>query len=255
MCNHVLTTIFLSLIVLGSVSAQELYIRNDPFEGPVAGSGADLLVGLTELAEALEFEFREADGVYFLDDTQAAGAVAGDVVIEGQALKSSPGESGPMVNLKSFAELAGLRYVLNRELGTIDITMTDAAMKGGRTELASQGHPIIINKDTPGELVEDLNSLIVPGKLNFFLWYVPGQSDSGYRAAFREVDRLVDIEGVVLYKINVGHKNSPLAKAYPGMLPRLIVVKGRRAVAAYNGHSINSALKNPEGLVESMRRK
>ena len=57
---------------------------------------------------------------------------------------------------------------------------------------------------------------------------------------------------VNLVKINVGEDSTPLAQKYPGMVPRLIVLKNRRLVKQYNGHSLLRPLKDPEFFLDQM---
>ena len=248
-----LKLLVLLLFLTQLVSAQEVYVGNRPFDGPTSERGSELKVGVRELAEALELDLQEQEGLLVVDGSEIPDGATTGVVVQGVVLELAPGAEGPMVNLKQFAEAAGLTYRSNSDLGTVDVLASKEkkAGAGGPIMTAAEGEPTVLNASSPGELL-DAESYIQPGKLNFFLWYKKGQSDAGYRSAFSAVDVLAKYPNVNLVKINVGEDSTPLAQKYPGMVPRLIVLKNRRLVKQYNGHSLLRPLKDPEFFLDQM---
>lgn len=242
-----------ALLLSAPAVAQDLYFRNKPFKGPSSGTWDTMMVGLKEIAEAFELPVREEGGAYLVGTSPAAGASAGQVVVEGEVVSSEPAESGPLVNLKEFAAAAGLTYKPNREMGGIDVTR--AVSKGGVSSAVAgpTGSPVDINKEDPGALV-DLDPLIGSGYVAMYLYKRP-ESDKAYKSSYTEVDGFASIPGVTLYKVNVGSKDTPLGLKYPGMLPRLLIFRGRTNISTYNGHSINSAAKDPAKLMAQLRKK
>ena len=242
------------LFLLQFGSAQEVYIGNRPFEGPTSDRGLDLKVGARELVEALGWTLENRDGVLVVGESEVPQGTRAGLVVEGTLLEVTAGEAGSMVNLKQVAEAAGLTYRSNPDLGTVDVLASKN--KGGASgrAVAVPGEPLVLNGSTPGELI-NVDSYIVPGKLNFFLWYKTGQKDPGYRSAFSEVNVLAKYPNVQLVKVNVGDDSSPLAQKYPGMVPRLVVVKNGRCIMTYNGHSLLAAVKKPETLIDLMWKK
>ncbi len=248
-----LKSLVLFLFLAQLAAAQELYVGNRPFEGPTSDRGSELKVGVRELAEALKLDLQEQEGLLVVGGSEVPDGASTGVVVQGVVLELAPGADGPLVNLKQFAEAAGLTYRSNPDLGTIDVLagQDKGSGGGGAVVAAPEGEPTILNASTPGEML-NAESYIQPGKLNFFLWYKKGQSDAGYRSAFSAVDVLAKYPKVNLVKINVGEDSTPLAQKYPGMVPRLIVVKNGRMVKQYNGHSLLRPLNNPEFFLEQM---
>ena len=251
MSNSTLCYILVLFLLTSTLSAQELYLRNRPFKGAVSGQGEALLVDLQELTSALELAVKESEGITLVGDSTTEGAQSGDVVVEGQILKTTAAESGPMVNLKEFSQAAGLNYRFSREMNTVDVSLPVAKGKvGAGAYAATGGAPVVINGSTPGELV-DTEALIQRGKLTMFLWYKNGETDPGYKKCFTAVDVFAESPDVVLYKVNIGHPNTPLSKKFPGMVPRLVIVgKNGRLAGQYNGHSILQAVAAPESTIK-----
>ena len=112
--------LFLMLLFCQPCFAQDVYISNHLFKGPVSESGAQMKVGLRELATALDLSFEEKDGLWVFEGSEIPQGADKGIVIEGKVLEYSEGDGGPMVNLKEFAEAAGLTYRTNSDLATID---------------------------------------------------------------------------------------------------------------------------------------
>lgn len=243
----------LALLCIGPATAQDLYFRNKPFKGPTSGSWDSMMVGLKEAAQVFELPLKEEGGVYLVGASQAAGATSGQVVVEGKVVGSQPGETGPLVNLKEFAAAAGLTYKPNREMGGIDVAKPVNRGGASGSMASSPGTSTDINKSDPGALV-DLEPLIGSGYVILYMYKQP-EPDKGYKASYNEVDGFASAAGVTVYKINVGNRDTPLGQKYPGMLPRMMVYRGRMNIQTYNGHSINTAAKDPEKTMTQLRKK
>lgn len=251
--------LLIALLLSNALSAQEVYVRNKPFKGEVSGLGQDQRVNLEALATAVEMELKEVEGVLLIGEGEASQGEPGQLVVNGKSLTLSDGDEGKMVNLKAFSEAAGLRYNHNRELGTVDISIPPPESKtaGGGKWSALVGSPGIvnhINQNDPGKL-QDLDAILVAGRLNMVYFYKPGETDKSFKKTLKAVDAFLEYPEVVLYKVNMGHYQSPLAKKYPGRIPRLMVFWGKRWVSTNNGHSIEFATDDPAGNMAEWRKR
>jgi len=229
-----------------SLAAEPIYVRNRPFKGPASGAGQAMLVGLKEFAAALELNVVEKNGG-FLVDTEEGEPKEGEVLVNGKSLMTVAGETGPAVNLKEFADAAGLIYRPNKSMGTIDISKAPggkssaAASSPGAAAAAAAtpGQAIILNQTTPGVYI-NLDSLLVPGKFTFIYLYKDGEKDKGYKDMYAWVDRFLKNPDIVLYKINIGYPGSPMAKSfYEQYAPRLLAYgKDKRFYTFAGGHGI-----------------
>lgn len=122
----VAATAMLLALALGAtaVRADEVYVGNRPFKGPVAGSGAETYVGAEALASMLGLPAKQVEGVLVLGEGAApAGTAAGTVVLNGKVLPCRAGSNGALlVHLKSAAEALGAVMRVNKDLGTVDVT-------------------------------------------------------------------------------------------------------------------------------------
>ncbi|MCA9791551.1 MAG: hypothetical protein KC910_07135, partial [Candidatus Eremiobacteraeota bacterium] len=124
---------------VGPAQADDLFIRNRPFKGAVSGSGAQMMVELAPLAEALGVQARAVGSGWLVtrdanDQTGQELASQGQVVVEGTSVTSNPGADGAvMVNLAEVARVLGAKVTPNKELGTVDVYLVDrvATPSGG----------------------------------------------------------------------------------------------------------------------------
>lgn len=241
--------LLLVLALAASLAAEPIYVRNRPFKGPASGSGANIVVGLKEMAAALELKLVEKNGGYLIE-TEEGEPKEGEVLVNGKSLTSTAGETGPTVNLKEFAEAAGLVYRPNKSMGTIDISKGAASGSKSSAPGLATGTPGTATVFSQGTYV-DLKSLVTRGSYTVILLYKDGYSDAGYRSIFKEVDQYLKNPEVVLYKVNIGAPGSPM---YESVLNKnspvlLIFDKSGGMKRIYNGHSIlNSFARELQSL-------
>lgn len=180
---------FLSVVLVtfffpSSALADELYVRNQPFQGQVSGSGDAMTAELVPLARALGATVREVNGgwVVTLDPESQVGmdqAGPGQVVVEGMPVGVSLGADGkPMVGLRALAQPLGGTVKVNRELGTVDVYLTTAGAApaqdwgdGGSSAAADTGTPsgvVLAYFGAVGQLpsIDNLAQLRDGGRLN-----------------------------------------------------------------------------------------
>jgi hypothetical protein len=233
--------LLLILALTAGLAAEPIYVRNRPFKGPASGSGAAMVVGLKEMAAALELKLVEKNGGYLID-TEEGEPKEGEVLVNGKSLSSTPGETGPTVNLKEFAEAAGLVYRPNKAMGTIDIAKgaaTGSKAAGSSLATGTPGTATVLNS---GNYI-DLKSLVTRGSYTFILLYKDGYKDAGYRRIFNEVDVYLKNPEVVLYKVNIGAPGSAMSESVGNRnSPQLLLFdKSGGLKCFYNGHSILGA--------------
>jgi hypothetical protein len=105
---------FLAFVLTLSLAtqAEEVWVRNKPFEGAVEGSGSSLKVELSVLLEALDLKPKIEGSTVVFDDFR--------VPIETNAAGTQ------MVLLNDISVGAGLKVTRSRELGTVDIYSAEA---------------------------------------------------------------------------------------------------------------------------------
>lgn len=125
-----------------TAAAEELFINNRPFEGPVEGYGEGLQVGLEAISQALGLTLRRS-GLGWLATVEPESEQGADlcdsnrVVVEGVVVEIAHGVEGPMVSLARFIEPLAYEMVPNPTLGVIDLNSTE---KGGMgLTLSSKG--------------------------------------------------------------------------------------------------------------------
>ena len=230
------------------LSAEPVYVRNKPFKGPASGSGAALMVGLKEIAEALELTVVEKNGG-FLVHSEEGEPKEGEVLVGGKPVASAPGEAGVTVNLKEFVEAAGMVYRPNKAMGTIDVSK-GAASGSKPTAGAPQGAAGVatVIQQPPGTYV-NVRSLVVRGSTTVVLLYQDGYKDAGYKAIFSQVDGFLKKPSVAVYKVNKGFSGSAMFDSLPdasrGGSPQVLIFDKSGALKhVYNGHSIQGAIPN-----------
>lgn len=213
-----------------------------------------MTVGLKEVAEVFELPISEVNGGYSVGSPSEPGP--GEVWVNGTQVTAVEDASGIQVNLKEFAEAAGLLYKPNREVGSIDVSLGPARRSGGQLPAASGGTVSHYNQTTPGQPV-DLRSLIPSGVTTFLLVYRDGYSDTRYRQYAHLVDQAAKTSDIAVIKVNAGPPSSPLSlQLRMGNSPRLYLFAPNRACwSIYNGHSMDPILMNPSTGVEEVRGK
>ena len=156
-----------------SVAADQLYVRNRPFKGPVKRSQGKLWVDLKTFAEAMGATVEQtSEGgiiVRMPGETPAeVTAAAGKVMIAGQEVES---ESG-LVPMEAAAKLMGAKVVTNKGMGTIDVNLMPAASTATSTTPAA---PVAVAAPAQGPVNKFINKAgssvdvvanLVPGRIN-----------------------------------------------------------------------------------------
>ncbi|MFN8607005.1 MAG: hypothetical protein U0931_05710 [Vulcanimicrobiota bacterium] len=149
----------LSLLALLCIptSAEQLYIRNRPFKGAVKKSEGRLWVDLKTFAEAVGATVEEGEGGTSIKMPGASEAAKVETMQDSGML---------MVPLEGTAKLIGARVVVNKQMGTIDVSLAAATAKtsGGEAAAVVAG-PIIRDINKKGSNVE-VTTMLVPGRTN-----------------------------------------------------------------------------------------
>ncbi len=106
-------TMLVLLLTCGPLLAEEIYVRNQPYDGVAVGSGLQTEVLLDEIAKALELEAVKTDNGWTLD---------------GKPLTVREAEGKTYVSLAELAK-TGVRVQPSPQLGTIDIHQPLAEQK------------------------------------------------------------------------------------------------------------------------------
>lgn len=159
------------------VSADQLYVRNRPYKGVVKKTEGRIWVDLQTFAQALEAKVtRSPEGgtSVSLEAAGEASVPAGQLRVEGQEVACQLQDDGTLlVPLEETARLLGAKVIVNKSMGTIDVSMAKARVAGepkaAATPEAASG-PInrVINK--PGQPV-DISLNLVPGRINIVEFY------------------------------------------------------------------------------------
>ncbi|MBS2040950.1 hypothetical protein JST97_38545 [bacterium] len=137
-------------------SAEQLYIRNRPFKGAVKKSDGRLWVDLKTFAEALGATVEEGESGTTIKMPEAA---------EASKLETMQDNGVVMVPLEGTAKLVGARVVVNKQMGTIDVSMAAAVTRPAGNAPAAVAGPIIRNINKSGSDVE-VTTMLVPGRTN-----------------------------------------------------------------------------------------
>lgn len=242
--KNTLLSFALAAALCASLAAEPIYVRNRPFKGPASGQGQAMMVGLKEMAAALELNVVEKNGGYLVE-TAEGEPKEGEVLVNGKPITAVAGETGIAVNLKELVEAAGLVYRPNKSMGTIDISKAPGGKPTG-TASAGGGFPgkaTVINASTPGAYVK-LSDLPVKGMFTLILLYRDGEKDAGYKRCFSYVDGFLSNPEVVLYKVNVGRADSPMCTSMESPATPRMLVYDKRGIykTIFPGHSILQSL-------------
>lgn len=117
-------------LLLGPAGADDIYLRNQKFKGPVKGTGRATEVGLNAFAEIMGLKVTEQEGALFVHPREVTGTdfgVSGDpggVYVVGRRVQSEVEADGTvMISLWEAADAAGFVVRPNAALHTIDIYM------------------------------------------------------------------------------------------------------------------------------------
>lgn len=168
-----MAAVLLALALGGTaVRADEVYVGNKLFKGPVAGAGAETYVGVEALATALGLPVQKSEGILVVGEGAVpAGTATGSVVVNGQVVPCKAGKDGaPMVHLKSTADALGAVMRVNKDMGTVDLTRPAKVVAGpaprmGEAAPLKPTGPVIVNAKNPGGPVE-MSRTLIPGFTN-----------------------------------------------------------------------------------------
>lgn len=183
------TAVVLALTLGMSVAgAEQIYLRNRLFKGPVVGTGRNTMVGAVAFAEAMGLKITEQDGATILHPPEVRvgtdfGSVdAGAVYVVGKKVESSAGPGGAvMIPLFASAEAAGARAVPNRSMGTIDVNMLPKPAVAEPTQPEVAADATAADSTTPeasGDAVDGLDAGEKPVKKPVKRGVIPGTGDT-----------------------------------------------------------------------------
>ncbi|GEM_PF-1929261 len=207
-------------ILAGSLpaSAEEVFITNRPFQGPVNGTGADTYVGAAALAKALGVNLVRVQGSWVAGSASVpAGTPAGSVVFAGKVLPSRGGPGGaPLVHLKSAAEALGYVVRVNPQMRTIDVNRAVAkvvprAPRPSQAQASAPAGPILLNKGRPGQKV-NIEANLVPGRVNVVDFYADWCAPC--RELAPRLEALAAKNGMVVLKVDIAQWDSPVAEQF-----------------------------------------
>ena len=227
-------TALAGLLLLGSftaVSADQLYVRNRPFKGPVKRSDGRIWVDLKTFAAAIGanlVETPEGGTVVTLGDAPAEQtAAAGKVFIGGEETETQASSDGVMVPLDVASKLLGARVTPNKAMGIIDVNLVAAkpASKGQTADSgASATGPIHKNINRAGSAV-DVEDHLVPGRINIVDFYADWCPPC--RALAPKLDAMSKDTKYAILKVDIANWKSPVAQKYHlNSIPHLKVYDG-----------------------------
>lgn len=178
--NHWSKVVLLGLLVgLAPLQAEQVYLRNRIFHGPVSGSGKSTWVGMKAFAEAMGLKVTQQGLTTILHPSDLSSVTdfgvseEGGVFVVGVKVESRPGPGGElMIPLVASAEAAGCRVQLNPSLGTIDVNLiplkppvaveaTPAASESPASEEPAKEEP---PKEETARVRKPVKRGVVPGK-------------------------------------------------------------------------------------------
>jgi hypothetical protein len=99
------------LLFCSSAPAEELWVRNRPFQGVVRGTGGEMMVEMTTFLQLMEIEARDQGDV---------------VLVGGFSIPIETSGNVRLVPLRDVVDAAGLRLSQNPALGTVDVRAASA---------------------------------------------------------------------------------------------------------------------------------
>ncbi len=202
------------------VSAEQLYVRNRPFKGAITREAGRLWVELKPLVEAM--------GLGLTGDDQQGYVVAGGensvlpgpgkVTVKETEVPSNSTGGSLLVPLDQVVELVGAKVIVNKSLGTIDVSLAAASTGSSSSSSNSGAAYTLIEYGVPGQAVTDrMKPVFATARSEFKnvdyrfcnAWNegelkryskLTQSTDATYPAAF-----LVDRDGKVLLQLRGGH--------------------------------------------------
>jgi thiol-disulfide isomerase/thioredoxin len=231
--RFLLVSLLAVAILAGSLPAlaDDIFVSNRPFQGPISGSGGDTYVGAAALAKALGTNLVRAQGSWVAGAASVpAGTPGGSVVFAGKVIPSRGGPGGaPMVHLKSAAEALGYVVRVNPQMKSIDVNRAVAKVvpptprpsRSAGTSASAPAAPILLNEGRPGEKV-NIEANLVPGRVNVVDFYADWCGPC--RELAPRLEALAAKNGMVVLKVDILNWGSPVAKQFDiHSIPHLII--------------------------------
>jgi thiol-disulfide isomerase/thioredoxin len=221
--RFLLASVLAVAILAGSLPAlaEDVFIANRPFQGPVSGSGADTFVGAAALAKALGANLVRSQGSWVAGSASVpAGTPGGSVVFAGKVVPSRGGPGGaPMVHLKSAAEALGYVVRVNPQMKSIDVNRAVAKVvpptprpsRPAEAAASAPAGPILLNKGRPGEKV-NIEANLVPGRVNVVDFYADWCGPC--RELAPRLEALAAKNNMVVLKVDIREWGSPVANQF-----------------------------------------
>lgn len=202
-------------------SAEQLYIRNRPFKGAITRESGRLWVELKPLVEALGLSLAGDDqqGYVVSGGEESVLPGPGKVKVKETEVSSNAGSGSLLVPLDQVAELVGAKVIVNKSLGTVDVSLAAASPASSSSSTAtSTAAYTLIEYGVPGQAVTERMKTVFASVRSEFknvdyrfcnAWNegdlkryskLTQSMDATYPAAF-----LVDRDGKVLLQLRGGH--------------------------------------------------
>lgn len=272
----VVLALLLSFLGALPCAADELYVRNRPFKGPMAGAGLKMEAGLALLVEAVGLKVESVNGGLYVAGpkgrsesgvalvTGAGVVVVGDTVVPAR----TDAAGNVMVPVKAFADALGLLAAANKDLGTVDVSVPanwgkEAPPAGGAPAPApalGQGSvpargiipPIVVNTNA-GQVLADVDQYVVRGRFNF-VYYYGGDTISKETTPFVKAFAARN-DDVAVIMVNCGTIHSPLSKKLGiRRLPQVVTLMPNLARIGTDGagHGVKQSFET-DGFLNQMR--
>lgn len=219
-----LGTILLSLVLLlQPLQAEQLWVRNRPFQGVVTGSGQNMLVELDRFVTTLELQIEDKG------DT---------VVVGGFPIPVESFGSVRMVPLRDMVDAAGLKISTNAALGTIDVRAADAG-KGDSGDWAHvfEESSSDRGKGSPSTLLEGpLFKVTIPSRLSVRseMEYLKSPERENSKAAALNTDNSIPgYQEAFLVATSGGPSDGILTFTLLTDLPEKVTVEKEKAIFNY----------------------
>jgi hypothetical protein len=120
----------LAVVLTGQALCEQVYVRNKPFKGAVAGAGPSTTVDLATLVGALGFTLTEMNGNWVVTGAGETPALpteaapdARQVYFKGKSILTATEGGASMVPVISTAQALGAVAKHNKDMGSIDVNL------------------------------------------------------------------------------------------------------------------------------------
>jgi len=131
--------LILALALTTCLWGEPLSLRKRPYDGVVHGQGSAMMIQLQEMARIFEWKVLHVNDAYLVETPPETPASAGQVFVFGQPVAAEESDSGIFVNVKEFAQAAGLSYEWNGGMSRFEVDRVVRTAKGPPTSLGAVG--------------------------------------------------------------------------------------------------------------------